>query len=95
MAASAQLIEEYLAGPQALRKSVAGMSREQIAQSFLGSREAGQELVGRYYADFLGRDGDAAGVARWLAELQTGHRSAAGVAQAFLASQEFFDRAVR
>jgi hypothetical protein len=67
----------------------AGLSREQLAEDFLTSREAGQQLLGRYYADFLGRSGDAAGVGRWMEKVQGGVR-AATVAEAFLASDEFY-----
>jgi hypothetical protein len=51
-------------------------------------------LVARSNPDCLGRDGGAAGVGLWLQRLQGGV-SAAAVAQAFLASDEFYHRAVR
>jgi hypothetical protein len=70
-----------------------GMSPAQIADGFLGSREADEQRVGGYYRDYLGREGEAAGVAAWLAALQSGQLSPAQVAQAFLASDEFFSRA--
>jgi hypothetical protein len=70
-----------------------GLSREALAEAFLGSREAYQQLMDRYYSDYLGRAGDAAEVAYWLGALQSGRLSAGQVAQAFLASDEFYSRA--
>src|SRR5262249_39244122 len=72
-----------------------GLSRAEIAGGFLASPEAELGLLGWYYADFLGRSGDAAGAADWLDDLQSGRRSAAAVAEAFLASDEFYHRAER
>ena len=48
--------------------------------------------MGRDYANYLGRTGEAAGVAFWLGALESG-RSSAQVAEEFLASDEFFARA--
>jgi hypothetical protein len=70
-----------------------GMSPAQIANGFLGSLEADEQRVGGYYRDYLGRDADAAGAQVWLSLLQSGQMSPAQVAQAFLASDEFFARA--
>jgi hypothetical protein len=70
-----------------------GLSPAQIADGFLQSQEAERQLVHHCYADYLGRAGDAAGVRAWLSQLQSGQLSPAEVAQAFLASDEFFSRA--
>jgi hypothetical protein len=72
-----------------------GLSRAQIAPAFLGSNEAQRRLVQSYYTNYLGRAGTAAEVALWLTKLRRDRVSAAGVAQALLASSEFFARAVR
>jgi hypothetical protein len=69
------------------------LSRAVLADAFLDSGEEDQALVGRYYADDLGRAGDPAGVEYWLAALQSRQASAAEVAQALLASDEYFSRA--
>ena len=70
-----------------------GVSPAQIADGFLGSLEADAQRVGGYYRNYLGRDADAAGAQVWLSLLQSGQLSDAQVAQAFLASDEFFSRA--
>jgi hypothetical protein len=70
-----------------------GLSPAQIADGFLQSQEAERQLVDHCYADYLGRAGEPAGVQAWLSELQSGLLSPAQVAQAFLASNEFFSRA--
>jgi hypothetical protein len=70
-----------------------GMSREALADAFLHTREADQQVMDRYYSDYLGRAGEAAGVEYWMAALQSRQWSPAQVAQAFLASDEFFARA--
>jgi hypothetical protein len=49
----------------------------------------------RSCADLLGRAAEAAAVARWLAAARAGRASAAGVALALLASDEFYARATR
>jgi uncharacterized damage-inducible protein DinB len=51
MAALAQMIEEYLAGPQTLRKAVAGMSREQLLARPIAGMWSTQEVV-CHLADF-------------------------------------------
>ena len=51
MATSAQLVEEYLAGPQALRKSVTGMSREQLLARPVAGKWSTLEVV-CHLADF-------------------------------------------
>jgi sugar lactone lactonase YvrE len=72
-----------------------GMSQEALADGFLQSPENHLQFVDRYYADFLGRAGEPAGVAAWMAALQSRQLSPDQVAQAFLASVEFYDRAAR
>src|SRR5262249_13885843 len=67
-----------------------GLSREALADGFLQSWEKPLQFVDRYYADFLGRAGEPAGVAAWLAALQSSRLSPDQVAQAFLASDEFY-----
>ncbi len=69
-----------------------GVPLAQIADAFLGSLEAEQRIVDGYYQTYLGRDADAAGAQGWLSLLQSGKLSPAQVAQAFLASDEFFAR---
>jgi hypothetical protein len=70
-----------------------GMSVAQITDSFLDSLEADEQRVGGYYHNYLGRNADAAGAQVWLSLLQSGQLAPAQVAQAFLASDEFFSRA--
>jgi hypothetical protein len=70
-----------------------GLSRAALADAFLDSGEEDQALVDRSYADYLGRAGDPAGEAYWLRALQSRQASAAQVAQALLASDEYFSRA--
>jgi hypothetical protein len=70
-----------------------GLSPAQIADGFLGSLEADEQRVGGYYRNYLGRDADTAGAQVWLNLLQSGQMSPAQVAQAFLATDEFFSRA--
>jgi hypothetical protein len=69
-----------------------GLSPAQIADGFLGSAEEQQRLVAGCYANYLGRSGEASGVQYWLDALQAHQLSPAQVAQAFLASDEFFSR---
>jgi hypothetical protein len=71
----------------------AGMSRAALADAFLAAAEAYQRLMDRYYSDYLGRAAEPAGVEYWLEALQSRQWSPAQVAQAFLASDEFFARA--
>jgi hypothetical protein len=71
------------------------MSGEQVAEGFLRLREAQLELLDRCYADFLSPHGDVAGVVHSLEKLPSGRGSAAGAAQAFLASDKIHDWAVR
>jgi hypothetical protein len=70
-----------------------GVSREALADAFLGAGEAYQQLLDRSYSDYLGRAADPAGEAYWGGALQSRQASAADVAQALLASDEYFARA--
>jgi Domain of unknown function (DUF4214) len=76
------------------RAAQGGLSRAALADAFLKSGEAQLQLVDQYYADYLVRAADPAGVAAWLAALQSGRLSPAQVAQAFLASDEFYGLAL-
>jgi hypothetical protein len=69
-----------------------GLSRQALAEGFLQSPEKQLQLVDRYYADFLGRAGEPSGVAAWMTALQGRQLSPDQVAQAFLASDEFYNR---
>jgi hypothetical protein len=70
-----------------------GMSRAALADAFLGAGEADQQLIDRYYSDYPGRAAEPARVAYWLGALQSRQASTAQVAQALLASDEYFSRA--
>jgi hypothetical protein len=70
-----------------------GLSLTQIAAEFLGSLEADARRLDSYYRDYLGRTGEAAETQAWLNVLQSGQLSPAQVAQAFLASDEYFSGA--
>lgn len=48
-----------------------------------------ERFAEQQYLDFLGRTGDAGGVAHWANQLRAGSATAAGVAEAFLRSAEF------
>jgi hypothetical protein len=67
-----------------------GLSRAALADGVLGSPEAVRNLIGGYYADYLGRRGDPGGEAAWAEALLTGGLSRSQVAAAFLASDEYF-----
>jgi hypothetical protein len=69
-----------------------GATRAQVAEAFLTSPEAHRRAVDQYYEDFLQRQPDATGESAWLAALGQRRLSAAQVAQALLASEEFFAR---
>jgi hypothetical protein len=70
-----------------------GASPAAIADGFLYSAEKDRQRVDSYYADYLGRAGEPAGVNSWLSQIQSGQQSPARIAEAFLASDEFFTRA--
>jgi hypothetical protein len=67
-----------------------GLSREGLADDFLRPPERYRQLLAQDYAAYLGREPDAPGEAGWLDALQGGRLSPAQVAQAVLASDEFF-----
>lgn len=69
-----------------------GASRSDVAEAFLTSTEANQQLVTLYYQVFLGRSANAAEVQYWLALLQSGSLSPTDVAVGFLTSAEFYGR---
>jgi hypothetical protein len=71
----------------------AGLSPAALADAFLGSEEAARQAVDQCYADYLGRDGSPAEVAGWVGALQAGGLTPDQVAQAFLASDEFYSQA--
>jgi endoglucanase Acf2 len=73
--------------------ATSGQSRQAIATAFLRSAEAGGRLLDGYYADFLGRPADPAGRAFYLEGLLSGHLTWETVAEVFLASDEFANRA--
>jgi hypothetical protein len=70
-----------------------GLSREALADGFLRSAEADRQLLAQDYRAYLGREPHAAGEAAWLADLQGNRLTPAQVAEALLASDEFFVRA--
>jgi uncharacterized membrane protein/transglutaminase-like putative cysteine protease len=70
-----------------------GVSRAAVARAFLTSAEADRRALDDYYARFLGRGPDPGGEQSLLAALAGGGATADQVAEAFLASQEFFARA--
>ena len=51
-----------------------------------------EEFVGRMYTVALGRDAEEAGLKSWSDKLQNGIIDGAGIAQGFIASQEFTNR---
>jgi sugar lactone lactonase YvrE len=69
-----------------------GLSRETLAEDFLQSPEKHLQFVDGYYTGFLGRAGEPTGVAAWMTALQGRQLSPDQAAQAFLASDEFYDR---
>jgi uncharacterized membrane protein len=70
-----------------------GVSRAAVARAFLTSAEADRRALDDYYGRFLGRGPDAGGEQSLLAALAGGGATADQVAEAFLASAEFFARA--
>lgn len=67
-----------------------GLGRADVVAAFLASPEAQRRLVDHYYAELLDRPADEDGRRFWLTQLHEGRHSRAGVAQAFLASDEYF-----
>ena len=68
----------------------AGASHGEIAQGFLQSTEALARAAESLYAAFLHRPGEVSGINFWVGELQSGRETLGQVAQAFLASDEFY-----
>lgn len=71
-----------------------GVRRAAIARRFLNSRDAFARQVDMDYRDILGRGADASGRAFWTQQLATHQQTPSQVAEMFLASPEFFDRAL-
>jgi hypothetical protein len=69
-----------------------GGNRADVARAFLASPEAQRRAVDAYYQDFLHRPADAGGEAAWLSALAKRRLSTGQVAEALLASEEFFAR---
>lgn len=63
--------------------------RSSVAIAVLTSAEADQVRVAGYYQTYLHRNGDSAGVAAWVQQMQQGTRDEVVIA-AFLGSAEFF-----
>ncbi len=70
-----------------------GATRAQIIQGFLQSTESLTQVVDSLYVAYLHRQGEALGVNYWLRELQSSRETLGQVAQAFLASDEFYTAA--
>lgn len=75
-----------------LRRMNSGVSRAQVAQSFLTSEEAYRQALDRYYSDFLHRPADAVGMGRWATALTSNRTTLEQTAIAFLVSDEFRNR---
>jgi hypothetical protein len=69
-----------------------GASRADVAQAFLTSTEATQQLVNLDYRVYLGRAGDSEEVQFWVTLLQNQSLTPTTVAEGFLASDEFYSR---
>jgi hypothetical protein len=82
--------EEYWLG-----RLAAGASQAGVVQGFLHSTEAVTRVVDSLYAAYLHRQGDAGGMNYWVQQLQSGQETLGKVAQAFLASPEFYGDAMR
>jgi hypothetical protein len=67
-----------------------GGTRAQAEQLFLTSLEKYIEVVNRYYANLLQRMPDTGGQLAWVNSLLQGQETLEAVAEAFLASDEFF-----
>jgi Domain of unknown function (DUF4214) len=68
----------------------AGMTRGQVAQNILTSRESYLRTLDHYYQDFLHRSADSAGWQAWLRLLEHGDKTVESVGEAFLGSEEYF-----
>jgi hypothetical protein len=70
-----------------------GLSRAALADAFLQSPEEAKQLVNEDYNRYLARPADAPGERAWAGALLEHRLTEEQVAQAFLASDEFFARA--
>ncbi|HEV7719640.1 MAG TPA: DUF4214 domain-containing protein [Iamia sp.] len=70
----------------------ATLTRASLVRQLSLSPEYVTALVQRFYLETLGRPGGAAGVAFWVDQLRTGHKTVAEVAGSFYASAENFER---
>ncbi len=70
------------------------LSRAQVAMFFLGSTEAFVDAINEYYAEFLGRAPDAAGMQTWLTAAQAAQATPLSLVAEVLGSAEYFARAL-
>ncbi|HMJ76460.1 MAG TPA: DUF4214 domain-containing protein, partial [Iamia sp.] len=70
----------------------ATLTRASLVRQLSLSPEYVTALVQRFYLETLGRPGGPAGVAFWVDQLRTGHKTVAEVAGSFYASEENFER---
>ena len=66
-----------------------GRSRQDAIDGIFHSKERAELVVNNYYQFFLGRPGDAAGVASWETRYTSGDQSEADIERLFLGSTEF------
>jgi hypothetical protein len=72
-----------------------GVTRQQVANSFVFSPEAAGVAIDSYYGAYLQRQADPGGRAYWVNEISTQEATYASVAKALLASDEFFADAAK
>lgn len=72
-----------------------GTDRATAARAFLTSGEFYLRTVDDYYSAFLDRTADSAGRLHWVTELRTGRQDLEGVAEALLASEEYYEHVLR
>ena len=72
----------------------AGVSRQQVAEQVIGSREYQQALARAYLSKYLNRQADAASVDYFAGELRSGVRDESVIGQ-ILSSEEFYAAATR
>jgi uncharacterized protein DUF4214 len=70
-----------------------GASRPDVARAFLTSAEASQNVLDRFYAQFLGHGVDPQGLQAWIPALQAGGQTT--VADLILSSDEFLQRSTQ
>jgi streptogramin lyase len=71
-----------------------GLTRDQAEVGFLTSWENDIRIVDNYYSTLLGRPADPGGETAWTNLLLSGSNTRDEIAEAFLASDEFFARAL-